>query len=406
MKKYFVLLSADYELDCLLLSGLQKEEAQIDALMIEGFPKKNHEVYKDRINGEFSVHSLDIYYMAELFENICGNEEAYGKLEDSPHFLFTVASIAVARAEALKIRHIVFPFTIRDIEKVTDHPKSYLALFKKIAEIGTSEEYIPEISFPLLKEIEKDKEINQKTGKDGGGEKNDKVLLLYSGGLDCTVAAYALQRKYKKLYMLNMQYGQSGRYQEGYCRDENVKALRKNGEVENIVVGISIMTRIGGTALLDDGRMIGESNMAEEYVPFRNTIFLNIALMYARYFKINTISTGTHKDDVHAPDCQMDYYEVFQQLIGLERGLSQIKLYPILFEIGGKRELIKEGFRLGVDFRKTWSCHNYVPESCCGPNAKACGICGNCKSRYRAFRQAGSTDPVRYEVVPDMENSQ
>lgn len=406
MKKYFVLLSGDYERDCLVLSGLQKEECQTDALMIKICPQKSHEAYMNRIKGEFPIHSLDIYYMAELFENICGDEEAYGKLEDSPHYLFTSASIAIARAEALKIKHIVFLFTAEDMKKVTDHPKSYLALLKKIAEIGTSEGYMPEIAFPLLKDIEKDKRMNQKTGSDGGEKRNDKVLLLYSGGLDCTVAAYALQKKYKKLYMLNMQYGQSGRYQEGYCRDENVKALRKNGEVENIIVETSIMTRIGGTALLDDGRIIGESNAAEEYVPFRNTIFLNIAFMHAQYFKINTISTGTHKDDIHAPDCQMDYYEVFQQLVLLERGPSQIKLNPVLFEIGGKRELIEEGLRLGVDFGKTWSCHNYVSESCCGPDAKACGICGNCQSRHRAFGQAGLTDPLLYEVEPAAGNGQ
>ena len=406
MKNYFVLLSADYERDRFVLSGLQKEESEIDAIMIELSPKKSHGAYMETIKREFLVHSLEIYYIAELFENICGNEEAYGKLADSPHFLFTVASIAIARAEALDIKHIVFPFTAGDIKKVTGYPKEYLALLKKIAQIGTSEQYMPELSFPLLKGIEKGNEINQKNIKNSGEEKNGKVLLLYSGGLDCTVAAYALQRKFKKLYMLNMQYGQSGRYQEGYCRDENVKALRKNGEVEDIVVETSIMARIGGTALLDDSRIIEESNMAEEYVPFRNTIFLNVALMHAQYFHINTISTGTHKDDVHAPDCQMDYYEVFQQLIGLERGLSQVKLYPVLFEIGGKRELIKEGIRLGVDFGKTWSCHNYVPESCCGPEAKACGICGNCKSRYRAFRQAGSKDPIWYETGPDIGNGQ
>src|SRR4029450_932334 len=56
-----------------------------------------------------------------------------------------------------------------------------------------------------------------------------------------------------------------------------------------------------------------------------------------------------------------------------------------------KREIIELGQRLGVDYALTTSC--YDPSS----DGAACGHCDACQLRLRGFREAGTSDPARYE---------
>jgi 7-cyano-7-deazaguanine synthase len=54
-----------------------------------------------------------------------------------------------------------------------------------------------------------------------------------------------------------------------------------------------------------------------------------------------------------------------------------------------KKDIIKKGIELGVDYRLTHSC--YDPEG-----EKACGRCDACLLRLRGFAEAGIKDPVAY----------
>jgi 7-cyano-7-deazaguanine synthase len=50
---------------------------------------------------------------------------------------------------------------------------------------------------------------------------------------------------------------------------------------------------------------------------------------------------------------------------------------------------VAEGLRLKVPYELTWSCYE--------GHEKACGVCGTCIDRKKAFELNGATDPIEYE---------
>ena len=55
-----------------------------------------------------------------------------------------------------------------------------------------------------------------------------------------------------------------------------------------------------------------------------------------------------------------------------------------------KKEIIKKGLKLGVDYSLTHSC--YDPEN----DGISCGRCDACQIRLRGFQEAGIPDPINY----------
>jgi 7-cyano-7-deazaguanine synthase len=58
-----------------------------------------------------------------------------------------------------------------------------------------------------------------------------------------------------------------------------------------------------------------------------------------------------------------------------------------------KAEIIETGLKLGVDYSMTTSC--YDPAE----NGSACGECDSCLLRLKGFKEAGGTDPIKYQVI-------
>jgi len=73
---------------------------------------------------------------------------------------------------------------------------------------------------------------------------------------------------------------------------------------------------------------------------------------------------------------------------GVERK-SRIKIHAPLIHLT-KKEIIKKGFELGLDYALTWSC--YDPSS----DGRACGLCDSCQLRLKGFKEAGIADPIPY----------
>jgi 7-cyano-7-deazaguanine synthase len=55
-----------------------------------------------------------------------------------------------------------------------------------------------------------------------------------------------------------------------------------------------------------------------------------------------------------------------------------------------KSEIVKRGLELGAPLELTWSCYQ--------SSDLACGNCDSCALRLRAFREAGVTDPIPYQL--------
>jgi 7-cyano-7-deazaguanine synthase len=66
---------------------------------------------------------------------------------------------------------------------------------------------------------------------------------------------------------------------------------------------------------------------------------------------------------------------------------GQIKIVTPLIRMR-KFEIIRLGLELGAPLDLTWSCYSRED--------RACGVCDSCVLRLRAFREAGSADPIPY----------
>lgn len=224
-----------------------------------------------------------------------------------------------------------------------------------------------------------------------------KAVILLSGGLDSTTTLAIAQNSGFKLFGLTFRYGQRHKYE--------ITAAQKIAQAYNLadhkITEIDLRT-FGGSALTDDldvpkDRNNGTMNefIPITYVPARNTIFLSFALAWAEVLGANDIFLGVNSMDYSGyPDCRPEYIQSFANMANLAtkagvEGKQSIKIQTPLINMT-KKEIIKKGLKLGVDYSLTHSC--YDPEN----DGISCGRCDACQIRLRGFQEAGIPDPINY----------
>ena len=122
-------------------------------------------------------------------------------------------------------------------------------------------------------------------------------------------------------------------------------------------------------------------------VPFRNAIFLSVAVAHASGIGAEKIFYGAQGSDVpFYPDCRKEFYQSLEKAAQL--GTDTKIQIEAPFSAITKAELLKLGEKLSVPFELTWSC--YFDQE------KHCGKCESCINRKKAFKEANITDPTDY----------
>lgn len=222
-----------------------------------------------------------------------------------------------------------------------------------------------------------------------------KAVILLSGGLDsATVLAIAKSKGYEP-YALSFLYGQRHKHELNFAKTQ----ARLQKVKEHKIINIDLRA-FGGSALTDNisvPKNRSEKQMSQNipvtYVPARNTIFLSYALAYAEVIGAKHIFIGVNALDYSGyPDCRPEYIKSFENLSNLatKAGVegNKIKIHTPLINLK-KSQIIKKGFKLGIDYSKTTSC--YDPKQ-----TKSCGKCDSCKLRLKGFKEAGKIDPIKY----------
>ncbi len=221
-----------------------------------------------------------------------------------------------------------------------------------------------------------------------------RAVVLLSGGLDSTTTLAVAKSEGFEPHALSFDYGQRHRNELDAAR----AVARAIGVADHVVATIDLRA-FGGSALTDDIEVPKaysiKGAIPVTYVPARNTIFLSFALAWAEVLSASDIFIGVNALDYSGyPDCRPEYLEAYQRMAdhatkaGVDR--SKLTIHTPLIELT-KAEIVQRGVDLGVDFNLTWSCYD--------PNAsgEACGECDSCRLRLKGFREAGVTDPVRYQ---------
>jgi 7-cyano-7-deazaguanine synthase len=217
-----------------------------------------------------------------------------------------------------------------------------------------------------------------------------KVVVIYSGGMDSFTVLHKAIEQGKDVYPLTFNYGQRHSKEIDYaarvCQELNI---------EHKVVDISAISQLmAGSSLTTDSDVdipeghYEEDSMKSTVVPNRNMVLLSMAIAYAVSIDANAVYYGAHSGD-HAiyPDCRPEFVHKMNEV-------SQIANYQPISIVSpyidnNKIEILADGLRMGLDYGKSWTCYN--------GREKACGVCGSCVERLEAFASNAITDPLAYE---------
>jgi len=207
------------------------------------------------------------------------------------------------------------------------------------------------------------------------------VVLLFSGGLDSTVAltyylklgwdVTALTFRYpskhnnaeQKAAMRIVAYYWDRGIKFNQLRWEAVKVPKKlfEGAESSLLTGTT-----GGTSMI---------------VPGRNLLFIAMANVIAVSRGIPGVAIATNlSDPADFPDCTPDFLNSADGAMGA--GYGTTLLFP--FGSWAKYEIVKRGAQLGAPMQYSWSCYKEGPIPC--------GACPACKLRSKAFAFAGEVD--------------
>ena len=224
-----------------------------------------------------------------------------------------------------------------------------------------------------------------------------KAVILLSGGLDSATTLAIAQNDGFTPYGLTFSYGQRHQFEIGASQ----KIAEACNLTDHIITEIDLRA-FGGSALTDDidvPKDRSENTMSGSipvtYVPARNTIFLSFALAWAEVLQSNDIFLGVNSMDYSGyPDCRPEYIQSFQTMANLAtkagvEGAQSITIHTPLISMT-KKEIIRKGLELGVDYSLTHSC--YDPDKA----GNACGRCDSCRIRLKGFQEAGTADPINY----------
>ena len=222
------------------------------------------------------------------------------------------------------------------------------------------------------------------------GARQNRAVVLVSGGLDSATALAMAQAEGYECHALAVDYGQRHR--------SELEAARKVTAVAAVPLKILPLDlrAIGGSALTDDIEVPrgGTEGIPVTYVPARNTIMLSLALAYAEVLGADDIFIGVNAVDYSGyPDCRPEFIEAFQRMARLATKAAMeggyMTIHTPLIELT-KAEIIQRGVALGVDYGLTVSCYMADAEG------RACGACDSCRIRSEGFGAAGIADPTPY----------
>ncbi|MGH7675226.1 MAG: 7-cyano-7-deazaguanine synthase QueC [Gemmatimonadales bacterium] len=229
-----------------------------------------------------------------------------------------------------------------------------------------------------------------------------RAVVLLSGGVDSSTTLAVARSAGYECHALTFRYGQ-----RHAAEIEAARAVARGLSAARHVILDIDLRQFGGSALTGDlpvpkdrpHEAIG-AGIPVTYVPARNTIFLAFALAWAEVLGANDVFIGVNALDYSGyPDCRPEYIAAFQGLAALatRAGVEgrPLRVHTPLIKLT-KREIIRQGLALGLDYSLTVSCYDPAPP----PGGEACGRCDACRLRLKGFAEAGVADPARYLAHP------
>lgn len=231
-----------------------------------------------------------------------------------------------------------------------------------------------------------------------------RAVVLTSGGLDSSTCLAMAVEKYgaAETEALNILYGQ-----KNDCELASAKKIAEHYGVRYTLLDLRQIFSFSNSSMLrgsteeipeesyaEQLKKLGGEGTVSTYVPFRNGTMLSSAASFALSRGAEVIMYGAHADDAAGrayPDCTPEFAEYMGKAI--YEGSGRVLRLEAPFINMTKADIVRKGLELHVPYELTWSCYE--------GREKACGVCGTCRDRLRAFKLNGAEDPIEYERFPE-----
>lgn len=219
----------------------------------------------------------------------------------------------------------------------------------------------------------------------------EKAIVLLSGGLDSTVAAWLLRPKVEPVLALTVDYGQKAAARE--LAASYALALRLG--VQHRTVFIPFLREAARGALvdqrtdvprpsaaeLDDVRGAAARSAAAVWVPNRNAVLVTMAATWAEVNGVDHVVCGFNREEAATfPDNSPAFIEAMNRTLALSTRNAVRVLAPTIGM--DKAEIVTAGRAAGAPIDLCWSCYLGGPAPC--------GTCESCRRFQRALERAGA----------------
>jgi 7-cyano-7-deazaguanine synthase len=224
-----------------------------------------------------------------------------------------------------------------------------------------------------------------------------KCLVICSGGLDSTTMSLIKREEGNVVDLITFDYGQKA--------SNEIKQSKKLAEkiyAKHIIIDISSLKFIFGdkNQLTNDNIEVENTFKGSVVVPLRNSVFVNLAYIYAMTHQYDEVILGSHLDDLTLdenneymfPDCSPQFFTAMNQAYEKGKRKEDHKTEIISASMLNfyKKNLIQKAYEINKYILfESWSC--YLNEEV------QCGICDSCKNRKNSFIQADIQDETIYK---------
>ncbi|MGP4075465.1 7-cyano-7-deazaguanine synthase QueC [Halobacillus sp. K22] len=209
-------------------------------------------------------------------------------------------------------------------------------------------------------------------------EKNNKAVVVFSGGQDSTTCLFWALKKYDEVQVVTFDYNQ--RHKEEI---EVAKEIADDLKVKHHVLDMSLLNQLAPNALTRDDIEVADGEDGElpsTFVPGRNLLFLSFASILAKQIGAKHVVTGVCETDFSGyPDCR----DVF------------IKSLNVTLNLSMDDEFVVHTPLMWLDKAQTWAladeldAFQYVREKTLtcyhGVRGDGCGECPACELRQKGL---------------------
>jgi len=235
--------------------------------------------------------------------------------------------------------------------------------------------------------------------------KGRSALVLFSGGLDSTVALWwAREKSYGEIRTLSFSYG---------SKEEDIslsisRVLAKIAGVEHVQLDLDILRKLAGrkSSLIGNGEIPPGLDGPEleatraVWVPARNLVMVSIAASMAEVMGGEVdIVVGFDREEAETfPDNSMRFVDNLNRVLEDAVLDGAVRIVSPLIDMR-KNQIVRLGVDLGAPLELSCSC--YQPPGARDGKPIHCGTCQSCILRHRGFGIAKIDDPTIYEVDPN-----